>query len=51
MKEFFIKLEEWFQPVEDYIIGHHQYIKYGLWGFLILIILYIIAKDILGRSK
>jgi len=51
MKEAIAKLQEWFEPIQNYIIEHHEYIKYGFWGLIVLLILYTIIKDILGRSK
>ncbi|MGE5456359.1 MAG: hypothetical protein ACM3O4_04585 [Ignavibacteriales bacterium] len=51
MKEAINKLQEWFEPIQEYIIAHYEYIKYGFWGIIAFLILYSIVKDMLGRAK
>ncbi len=51
MKEFIVKLEEWFQPVEDFIMNNYDKIKIGFWILVVFLIFFNIIKNTVERGK
>jgi len=51
MKDFFVKLEETFEPVREFIISNHGTIKIIFWILLVVVVCFNITKNAIDKYK